>query len=195
MAFSAWFETEYSLIEAAVGGEIVDDSRLWNVENSVIDKIDREIIRILQVDGRASYTDIGAAVHLSANAAADRVRRLLQNGTIVGIHAVVDPAALGLTIEAQIDVKLRPTTSADDFERAIRDVPQVLTATLVTGSFDYALRVACSERSDLATLTETIRDKAGAQETYSRIILREVKVGMPAARRAGTRAKAPARRG
>jgi Lrp/AsnC family leucine-responsive transcriptional regulator len=74
-------------------------------------------------------------------------------------------------------------------------VPQVLTATLLTGSFDYALRVACSERSDLATLTETIRDKAGAQETYSRIILREVKVGMPAARRAGTRAKAPARRG
>ena len=119
----------------------------------------REIIRLLQTDGRASYTDIGAAVHLSANAAADRVRRLLQDGTIVGIHAVVDPAALGLTIEAQIDVKLRPTTSADDFERAIRDVPQVLTATLLTGSFDYALRVACSDRADLAELTETIRNR------------------------------------
>jgi Lrp/AsnC family leucine-responsive transcriptional regulator len=159
-----------------------------------MDKIDREIIRLLQVDGRASYTDLGAAVHLSANAAAERVRRLLQDGTIVGVHAVVDPAALGMTIEAQIDVKLRATTSADEFERAIRDVPQVLTATLLTGSFDYALRVACSDRADLAELTETIRNKAGAQETYSRIILREVKVGVPAPRRGDVKAKGPARR-
>ena len=161
-----------------------------------MDKTDREIIRHLQADGRASYTDIGAAVHLSANAAADRVRRLLQDGAIVGIHAIVDPAALGLTIEAQIDVKLRATTSADDFERAIRDVPQVLTATLVTGSFDYALRVASSDRADLAELTETIRNKAGAQETYSRIILREIRVGAPSSRRgaAKTTAKAAAPR-
>jgi len=144
-----------------------------------MDKIDRQIVRHLQADGRASYTDIGAAVHLSANAAAERVRRLIQDGTIVGIHAVVDPAALGLTIEAQIDVKLRATTSADDFERAIRDVPQVLTAALVTGSFDFSLRIACTDRADLAELTETIRNKAGAQETYSRIILREVRVGAP----------------
>ena len=158
-----------------------------------MDKIDREILRLLQVDGRASYTDIGAAVHLSANAAADRVRRLIQDGVIVGIHAAVDPAALGLTIEAQIDVKLRATTSADDFERAIRDVPQVLTATLLTGSFDYALRVACSDRADLAAVTEMIRERAGAQETYSRIILREVKVGVPAPRR-GAKPKGAARR-
>jgi Lrp/AsnC family leucine-responsive transcriptional regulator len=160
-----------------------------------VDKIDREIIRVLQADGRCSFTELGAAVHLSANAAADRVRRLLESGTIVGIHAVVDPAALGLTIEAQIDVKLRPTTTADAFERAIRDVPQVSTATLVTGSFDYALRVACSDRADLAAVTETIRERAGAQETYSRIILREVHVGRAAAsRRGGARAKGSGRR-
>jgi len=159
-----------------------------------MDKIDREILRILQADGRASYTDIGNAVHLSANAAADRVRRLIQSGTIVGIHAVVDPAALGLTIEAQIDVKLRPTTSADAFELALRDMPQVLGATLLTGSFDYALRVACRERAELATLAETIRDKGGAQETYSRVILREVKLGAAAPRRGAARAKSAARR-
>ena len=159
-----------------------------------MDKIDREILRVLQSDGRCSFTDLGAAVHLSANAAADRVRRLVESGTIVGIHAVVDPAALGLTIEAQIDVKLRPTTTAESFERAIRDVPQVSTATLVTGSFDYALRVACSDRADLAAVTETIRERAGAQETYSRIILREVHVGRGVAAATPARAKARARR-
>lgn len=163
-------------------------------ENLVVDKIDREILRVLQADGRCSFTDLGAAVHLSANAAAERVRRLLDSGTIVGIHAVVDPAALGLTIEAQIDVKLRPTTTADAFERAIRDVAQVSTATLVTGSFDYSLRVACSDRADLAAVTETIRERAGAQETYSRIILREVRFGRSKAPRSTTRAKASSRR-
>ena len=159
-----------------------------------MDKIDREILRALEIDGRCSFTDLGAAVHLSASATAERVRRLLESGAIVGIHAVVDPAALGCTIEAQIDVKLRPTTSADAFERAIRDVPQVSTATLVTGSFDYALRVACSDRADLAAVTEQIREHAGAQETYSRIVLREVHLHRAAVKRAPRRAKPTQRR-
>jgi Lrp/AsnC family leucine-responsive transcriptional regulator len=144
-----------------------------------MNRIDREILGILQIDGRRSYTDIGAAVHLSANAVADRVRRLTQSGVIRAIQAVVDPAALGLTIEAQIDVKLRPDVSADAFERSIRDVPQVLSAALLTGSFDYALRIACADRADLALVTEALRSKAGAQETYSRIIIREVRLGRP----------------
>jgi Lrp/AsnC family leucine-responsive transcriptional regulator len=162
-------------------------------ENLGMDRVDREILQILQADGRCSFTDLGARVHLSANAAAERVRRLTENGTILGFHAAVDPAALGLTIEAQIDIKLRPTTSADAFERAIRDVPQVSAATLVTGSFDYSLRVACSDRADLAAVTETIRDRAGAQETYSRIILRELRLDRSALPARGARAR-PARR-
>ncbi|MEP7301154.1 MAG: Lrp/AsnC family transcriptional regulator [Caldimonas sp.] len=147
-----------------------------------MNKVDREIIRILQIDGRRSFTDIGAEVHLSPNAVADRVRKMTGAGIIRSVQALVDPAAMGMTIEAQIDVKLRPTTSAEAFEKAIRPLPQVLNATLLTGSFDYALRVACVDRADLAALTEFIRNKAGAQETYSRIILREVRLGHPEAK-------------
>lgn len=158
-----------------------------------MNKVDGEILRILQSDGRRSYTDIGAAVHLSANAVADRVRKMTRAGIIRSVQAVVDPAALGMTIEAQIDVKLRPTTSADAFEKAIRHLSQVLTATLLTGSFDYSLRVACADREDLAAVTEFIRNKAGAQETYSRIILREVRLGATDALLT-SRATAPPRR-
>jgi Lrp/AsnC family leucine-responsive transcriptional regulator len=159
-----------------------------------MNKIDGEILRILQVDGRRSYTDIGASVHLSANAVADRVRKMTKSGVIRSVQAVVDPAALGMTIEAQIDVKLRPTTSADAFEKAIRQLPQVMTATLLTGSFDYALRVACVDRSDLAAVTEFIRNKAGAQETYSRIILREVRLDDSPPKLTSRAAAAPPRR-
>lgn len=139
-----------------------------------MDRIDREILRILGMDGRRSYREIAEEVHLSPNAVAERVRRLMKDGTIRAIRAEVDPAALGLTIEALMDVKLDPATSARAFEDAIRLMPQVRSATLMTGSYDYALRVACASREELVNVTEAIRNQAGALQTYSRVILREV---------------------
>lgn len=140
-----------------------------------MDKIDREILGILSLDGRRSFTDIGNEVHLSANAVAERVRRLTSAGVIRHIRATVDPASLGLQLEAHVDVKLRPGTPAAQFEAALRGLPQVRSATLLTGSFDYALRVACADREDFMRLVEALRERAGALETYSRLILREVR--------------------
>lgn len=139
-----------------------------------MDQIDRAIISLLQRDGRLSYRDVGEAVGLSSNAAAERVKRLMADGVITSIRAHVNPAALGRTLEAQIDIKLRPDTSAADFEKAVRGLPQVVSAMLLTGSFDYAVRVACLDRDDLVHVTETLREKAGVHETTSRVILREV---------------------
>lgn len=139
-----------------------------------MDRIDREILGLVARDGRLSFREIGDAVHLSANAVADRFRRLRASGVIRHIRATLDPAAIGRPLEAQIDVKLAPDTAALDFEDALRHLPQVVGATLVTGSFDYALRVACSDREDLMALTEALRRTAGVRDTYTRIVLREV---------------------
>lgn len=141
-----------------------------------MDKIDREIISLLQRDGRLSYRELGEAVRLSANAVSDRVKRLRASGVIRHIRADINPAALGRTLEAHIDIKLQSGTSAASFEQAIRGLPQVVGATLVTGSFDYMVRVACIDRDDLVRFNETLRETAGVQETYSRVILREVGV-------------------
>ena len=141
-----------------------------------MDRLDREILRILHGDGRRSYTDIGESVHLSANAVAERVRRMTREGTIRGVRVVVDPLAFGKTVEAQIDVKLSQGVSAAAFEGNVRMLPQVLVATLMTGSYDYALRVSCADREELATVTEAIRSSAGASETCCRLILREVQL-------------------
>jgi len=141
-----------------------------------MDKIDMTILSLLQRDGRASFRDLGIAVNLSANAAAERVRRLQADGVIRSIAATVDPAAFGRTLEAHIDVKLRQGVSAAAFEKAVYGVPQIQSATLMTGSFDYAIRVACRDQDDLVNVTEYLRNTAGAQETYSRVILREIRV-------------------
>lgn len=141
-----------------------------------MDRIDREILSVLATDGRRSYREIGEAVHLSANAVAERVRRLLKEGAVRAIRADIDPAVVGRPVEVQIDVKLRPDVSAEDFERALCLLPQVVGATLMTGTYDYVLRVACTDRADLVNVTETLRSRSGALETYSRLILREVRL-------------------
>ncbi len=139
-----------------------------------MDKIDQKILSLLLRDGRISYSALGEAANLSANAAAERVRRMQASGVIRSITANVNSAKLGRSLAAQIDVKLRQGVSAAAFEKALQGVTQIQSATLMTGSFDYAVRVACRDQDDLVSVTECLRNKAGAQETYSRVILREI---------------------
>jgi Lrp/AsnC family transcriptional regulator, leucine-responsive regulatory protein len=141
-----------------------------------MDRIDHTILDRLAQDGRASFRDLAEAVHLSPNAVAERFRRLMADGTIRHIRATLNPAAFGRTIEAVIEVKLEPETPGRDFEASLRHLPQVVSAMLVTGSYDYAVRVACINQDDLVDVTETMRQRAGVRETYTRLLLREVRL-------------------
>ncbi len=141
-----------------------------------MDRIDSEILRLLARDGRMSFRELAEAVHLSGNAVAERYRRLVESGTIRHIRAVLDPHALGRTLEAQIEIKLGAQTSALEFENALRHMPQVLAAALMTGSFDYALRVACENSQELMQVTETLRKHPGVIDTYTRLVLREIEL-------------------
>ena len=142
-----------------------------------MDRTDHAILNRLAHDGRASFRDLAEEVHLSPNAVAERFRRLLADGTISHIRATLNPAAFGRTVEAVIEVKLQAETPAAEFETSLRHLPQVVSAMLMTGSFDYAVRVACIDRDDLVGVAEALRQKAGVRETYTRLLLREVRLG------------------
>jgi Lrp/AsnC family leucine-responsive transcriptional regulator len=137
------------------------------------DAIDREILAILNADGRISFTDLATRVNLSSNAVAERVRRLERSGAIRSYSAIVDPKVLGFGLEAYIDVKLRADTPADRFEAAVERIPGIVQLILTTGSSDYTLRVACSDQADLVRLVEALRAAVPIAETYSRLVLRE----------------------
>ncbi len=92
----------------------------------VIDGIDSEILKIMREEGRISWRDLGAAVGLSANAAADRVRRLRQAGVITGFTALVDPGAGGRRLEALVGVTVASDTDSDDFANAAAQLEPVL---------------------------------------------------------------------
>src|SRR5262245_54101097 len=110
-------------------------------EITALDEIDREIVGELERDGRLSWQELGRRVRLSPNATGDRVRRLERRGVITGYRAVVDPGALGRSLQALISVRLAPSTDAGQLEEQLAAWPEVEEAVHVTGRFDFELRV------------------------------------------------------
>lgn len=142
------------------------------METVVLDTTDRIIISELVRNGRATFAELGRIVELSPHATADRIRRLTQAGIITGFGASVDFGAIGRGLDALIDVRLLPTASPEHFEACVAELPSVREIAFLTGRFDYQLRVACADADDLDRTVRTLRQKAGAAATETRIVLR-----------------------
>jgi Lrp/AsnC family transcriptional regulator, leucine-responsive regulatory protein len=123
-----------------------------------------------------SFRDLGAQVGLSANAAADRVRRLRRAGVITGFAAQVDPAAGGRHVEALVGVTLARGTDSDAFATFAARLEPVTEVLHLSGMPDYQLRVACRDTAELDKLLRTLRVHGGAADTETTVILR---VGPP----------------
>ena len=145
-------------------------------ESSAIDELDRKIVGALLGEARISFRDLGERIHLSPNATAERVRRLLAMDVIRGFHADINRPLLGYPLQAYIDVRLQPGISAKSFEAAITKIPEIVSATILTGSVDFRVRVACKSQLDLMRLIERLRADVGVQETNSTIICHEIEM-------------------
>lgn len=141
------------------------------IENVVLDHIDRDILSILQTDGRIPWQTLGDRVHLSPNAVADRVRRLTRAGVIQGFGAQINQSALGRTLEAVIDARMAHTQGFDD---ALLKRDDVLWAAHVTGESDVKLAVACDGTAGLDTILRWLQ-REGATETRTDVILRRIR--------------------
>lgn len=143
-------------------------------KDAAIDPIDREILSELVRDARLSYRELGEKVSLSANATAERVRRLRERGVIAGFQAIVNPAAAGRTLVALIDVRLGGEAAREPFERLVEATPAITDTAHVTGRFDYQLRAVCQDTGDLDALIQAMKQKGGVVESDTRIALRTV---------------------
>ena len=119
-----------------------------------------------------SWRDLGAAVGLSANAAAERVRRLRQAGIILGFTAVIDPAAGGRNLQALIGVTLSGLADSDRFAAEAARLDPVIEVLHLTGAPDYQLRVACRDSAELDSLLRHLRNALGVADTDTTIVLR-----------------------
>ncbi|MEH7829953.1 Lrp/AsnC family transcriptional regulator [Gemmobacter denitrificans] len=108
-----------------------------------MDDKDRQIIRALQRNGRATNLDIAEAVNLSPSPCLRRIRLLEESGVIQGYRAVVDPRAYGLPVTVFIRIRLERHSAETValFESRIKAMEEVMECLLMTGPADYLLRV------------------------------------------------------
>ena len=149
-----------------------------------LDQIDHNILRHLQEDARMTNADLAEKVGLSPTPCLRRLRRLEAEGIIKGYHAELNREALGVNVTVIILVKLEKEDDQTlrEFEAQIKKRPEVMECYLVTGKFDYFIRVVIPSLSAYEVfLSETILRMPKVATVESSFTLREVerKVVMP----------------
>jgi Lrp/AsnC family leucine-responsive transcriptional regulator len=123
-----------------------------------LDRIDHAILDHLQRDGRATSAELAAVAGLSPSPAHRRQRLLEQDGTIRGYVALLDQDRVGLPVNVFVSVRLSAQTEDQlgQFEQAVSGLAEVMECYMMSGTFDYLLRVVAP---DLGTYQEFLRTK------------------------------------
>ncbi len=122
-------------------------------------------------DARASYADIGSRVGLSASAVKRRVDRLRATGAITGFTVTVDPAALGWTTEAYVELFFRGRTPLSSIGAALSKYPEVTGAVTITGEADALLHIRAADVQHFERVVEQIGAEPFVVRTRSVIVL------------------------
>jgi DNA-binding Lrp family transcriptional regulator len=136
-----------------------------------MDAIDQRIIALLVADARGSYAEIGAAVSLSAPAVKRRVDRLRATGVIRGFTVVIDPAAVGWTTEAFVELYCTGRTTPAQITKATRRHPEVVAAYTVSGEADALVHLRAADIGHLEQALERLRAEPFVTSTRSMIVL------------------------
>ncbi len=136
-----------------------------------MDAVDQRIIALLVADARASYADIGAKVSLSAPAVKRRVDRLRSSGVIKGFTAVIEPAAVGWTTEAFVELFCTGRTTPAQITVATRRHPEVVAAYTVSGQADALVHLRAADIGHLEQALEKLRAEPFVTSTRSMVVL------------------------
>jgi Lrp/AsnC family transcriptional regulator, leucine-responsive regulatory protein len=148
-----------------------------------MDKIDRKIIAQLQQNARASLQEIGQAAGLSPSPCWTRIKRMEDEGVIEGYTVRLNPQALGLndTVLLMVTLNSHSDNTLEKFGEQLATIPEVVEAHLVSGTYDYLLRVMVKDTRDYERLLrEKLYKIKGIQHSQSMFVLRTLKkAGIP----------------
>ncbi|RCS58084.1 Lrp/AsnC family transcriptional regulator [Parvibium lacunae] len=119
------------------------------------DRTDWRILTLLQEQGRITNQQLAQAINLSPSACSERVRQLEQAGLIQGYQAQLDPAQLPAHVQmiAQITLRDQRAAATAAFLQHVLSCPQVVSCDLISGEFDFQLRVVCPDATCYRELT------------------------------------------
>lgn len=143
-----------------------------------LDRIDRNILRQLQLNGRISNVELSKSVGLSPTPCLERVKRLERTGVIRQYTAIVEPSAVDASLLVYVEIKLH-RNSADVFDRfnlAAQRLDTILECHLVSGDFDYLLKTRVSDMSTYrGVLNETLLALPDIKDSRTYVVMEEVK--------------------
>ena len=142
--------------------------------NRRLDPVDERILRLLVRNARASWREIGDVVGLSANATAQRVRRLEASGWVRGYTALLDPAVDGALGSALVLLRVATDVEAERMEAAMVAMPLVVEVLDLSGPWDYQVRARFSSSAELYDVVNALRVLPGVVGIETRTVLREV---------------------
>ena len=143
-----------------------------------LDRIDREILKCLQQDGRLTNIELAKKVGLSASPCLRRVKALEEQGVVYGYRALVEPKALGFQLMALIHISMDQHTQErfENFEKTVQHIPQVMECLLITGQqADYQLKVIVADMDAFQDLLlNQITRIRGVTGVHTSFVLRRV---------------------
>ena len=143
-----------------------------------IDRFDRQILRVLQEEGRISNQDLADRIGLSPSPCLRRMRALEETGVVTGYRALLDAKALGYTLMALVYIAMDKHTPErfEHFENEIRAIPEVLECLLITGQdADYQIKVIVRDMEAYQELLlNRINRIQGVTGVHSSFVLRRV---------------------
>lgn len=147
-----------------------------------LDTADLKLLDLLQRDGQMTAQALAERVHLSASQVARRKQRLEADGIIRAYRAHIDPKAVGLTVQAfvQVQTATHNDVSHRAFLRLTETRPEIIAAWTLTGEADYLLRIICTDLSALNRLVqEVLLPHPAVGRVQSQIVMDEIKPDSP----------------
>ena len=153
-----------------------------DVQRADLDDVDRRLLTLLHADARMSNSALADAVGIAASTCHGRVRRLQDLGVIRGYYADIDPAAIGLSLQAMISVTLQSNARSKirNFIQQIRRKPQVMDVYFLAGADDFIIHVAARDTDDLrAFVVENLNADADVAGTQTSLIFEHLRGAAP----------------
>ena len=163
--------------KAAIRREVAKEIR-----PAELDDVDRRILAILHSDARISNSALAEAVGVAPSTCHGRVRRLEDAGVIRGFHADIDPAAIGLPLQAMVSVSLQAGARAKirHFIQQIRRRPQVIDVYFLAGADDFIIHVAARDTDDLRSFVlDNLNADSDVSGTQTSLIFEHLRGAAP----------------
>jgi DNA-binding Lrp family transcriptional regulator len=168
--------------EALTRSVVAPGRRPKDVRPVEIDDVDRRVLTALHADARISNSALAELVGIAPSTCHGRVRRLQELGVIRGFYADIDPAAIGLTLQAMISVSLQSNARGKirNFIHQIRRKPQVMDVYFLAGADDFILHVAARDTDDLRSfVVENLNADADVAGTQTSLIFEHLRGASP----------------